>query len=61
MAVSFPTPVLAPVTMTTLPDKSGMSSTLNLDLGGKDWEYMDATIPIVEYEICGLKLGVWLV
>jgi hypothetical protein len=34
-AVSFPTPALAPVTMATFPVKSGMSSVLNLEAGGK--------------------------
>jgi len=38
LAVSNPSPELAPVTMMTLSDRSGISSTVNLDLGGKDSE-----------------------
>ena len=36
-AVSLPTPVFAPVTIITLPDRSGMSSTVNDGLGGNIW------------------------
>lgn len=43
-AVSFPTPLLAPVTMTTLLDKLGMSSTVNLDAGGNDWENIENAV-----------------
>lgn len=32
--VSFPIPVFPPVTSMTFPDKSGMSSTLHVGLGG---------------------------
>jgi hypothetical protein len=35
LAVSFPIPVFAPVTMMTLPDKSGISSTLYFGLATK--------------------------
>ena len=35
LTVSLPIPVLPPVTMTTLPAKSGISSTANLDFGAK--------------------------
>jgi hypothetical protein len=35
LAVSKPVPVFAPVTITTLPDKSGISSIENLDFDGK--------------------------
>ena len=35
LAISKPTPVFAPVTMMTLPDRSGISLTVNLDFGGK--------------------------
>jgi hypothetical protein len=34
LAVSYPTPVFAPVTIMTLPERSGMWSTENLDFGG---------------------------
>ena len=35
LTVSLPIPVLPPVTITTFPVKSGMSSTENLDFGAK--------------------------
>ena len=41
-------PVFAPVTMTTLPVKSGISSTENLDFGGKDSESKEGTRPIIK-------------
>ena len=44
LAVSFPRPVLAPVTIMTFPDKSGMSVTAYLGLGGKDSESMDDNV-----------------
>lgn len=38
LAHSFPIPVLLPVTMATLPERSGMLSSVKSDLGGNDWE-----------------------
>jgi len=43
-AVSLPIPVFAPVTMITFPDKSGMSSTVNLGLGGKSCDIVEAIV-----------------
>lgn len=37
LIVSLPTPVFPPVTMMTLPERSGMSVTANLGLGGRLW------------------------
>jgi hypothetical protein len=46
LTVSFPIPVLAPVTITTFPVRSGISLTLNVDLGGKDWLRRDRYPPM---------------
>ena len=47
LAVSKPIPVFAPVTMTTLPDKSGILSDMNLGFGGKICMMRDIKRPIV--------------
>jgi hypothetical protein len=39
LAVHLPTPAYPPVTIATRPVRSGISSTLNVDLGGYIWEY----------------------
>lgn len=49
--VSLPIPVFPPVTMTTLPDRSGIWSVENVDLGGKVWlaklEKVDSCAPML--------------
>jgi hypothetical protein len=45
LAISFPIPVFAPVTMMTFPDKSGMAC-MNFGFGGKDCETIDRTMAI---------------
>jgi len=44
-------PEFAPVTMITLPERSGMSSTLNLEAGGNPWSKIAANTPKAESDI----------
>lgn len=56
-AVSHPTPVFAPVTRVTFPDRSGMSLVAHLGRGGRLWAIVDWRAPIDGR--WGWKLGVF--
>lgn len=50
LAVSHPTPVLAPVTTVIFPDRSVMSLAVNLDFGGQLSLKMEYKLPILRLE-----------